>query len=302
MQTAVYGGLHAAAVDIEVRHGAPINAVLLGGQRLHVVLFVLAVGIQAAALGIDGCDQLRLALVLEAAQRGKGAVDNAGSAALSVAAVGAGDHADAVVDAAAPEHILERNRVVAHIEAGKQRFYIADQLGILCRLPEILLRLSKLVAILLADLLPLVFEVGAEAGIVLALGIVRIGVVELIANTAVGRALRLCAQPVHEALHGRLYEHIYAVGGAAAVLIHGGDAPRVGIRARLVVLAQGAQFRISPILAGGQQDGGHTTGHHHRCQDQCHAPFCPFHAAAPCLISKLYGNAGGGQGPLHRFT
>ena len=68
METAVHRGLNAAAVDVEIRHGTTVHAVLLGGVGIHVIFFIFADGVQAAALGVDGGDQLRLTLVLEAAQ------------------------------------------------------------------------------------------------------------------------------------------------------------------------------------------------------------------------------------------
>ena len=68
METAVHRGLNAAAVDVEIRHGTTVHAVLLGGVGIHVIFFIFADGVQAAALGVNSGDQLRLTLVLEAAQ------------------------------------------------------------------------------------------------------------------------------------------------------------------------------------------------------------------------------------------
>ena len=68
METAVHRGLNAAAVDVEIRHGTTVHAVLLGGVGIHVIFFIFADGVQTAALGVNSGDQLRLTLVLEAAQ------------------------------------------------------------------------------------------------------------------------------------------------------------------------------------------------------------------------------------------
>ena len=297
VQAAVHRGLHAAAVDVEICHGAPVNAVLLGGQRLHVVLFPLAVGVQPAALGVDGGDQLRLALVLEAAQRLEGAADDAGGAAHAVGVFGGtigGAHA--VMDAAAPEHVFQRVGVVVNVEALVLPFHIGHKLGVLGLSPEIRLRLSELGAVVPTDLLPCVLEVGAEAGVVLAAGVVGVGVVQPVAEPAVDGAAGLL-QPVHKAGHRLLHEHIQAVGRAAAVAVHVGNAARIRVGARLVILAQRTEIDFRPRFAGSQQYGGQTAHRHHRRQDQCHSPFRPFHVDTPCLISKLYGKRRRREGP-----
>ena len=297
VQAAVHRGLHAAAVDVEICHGAPINAVLLGGQRLHVVLVPLAVSVQLAALGVDGGDQLRLALVLETAQRLEGAADDAGGAAHAVGVFGGtigGAHA--VMDAAAPEHVFQRVGVVVNVEALVLPFHIGHKLGVLGISPEIRLRLSKLGAVVPTDLLPCVLEVGAEAGVVLAAGVVGVGVVQPVAEPAVDGAVGLL-QPVHKAGHRLLHEHIQAVGRAAAVAVHVGNAARIRVGARLVILAQRTEIDFRPRFAGSQQYGGQTAHRHHRRQDQCHSPFRPLHVDTPCLISKLYGKRRRREGP-----
>ncbi len=274
-----------------------MHAVLGGGQGLHIALLVHAVGIQTAALGVDGGDKLRLALVLKAAQSVEGPVDDAGGAALAVAAVGAGGHAHAVVDAAAPEHVLQGDGVVVDVKAGEQALHIGNELCVLGAAPELRLRLAELGGVFtVADRLPRVFEVGTETGIIFTLGVIGVGVIQCIAETAVHGIVGLL-QPVHKGRHRALHEHIQSVGGAAAVLIHGGDQAGIGAVPRFVVLAQRTELRVAPRLAGGQQYRGDAAHQHDRRQYQCHSPFCPFHKHTPCLISKLYGNSGGGKSP-----
>lgn len=79
VQAAVHAELHVAGVGAEISHGLAGYAVFAGGVAGHA----LGLGglVQTAALGVDGLDQLGLALVLEAAQRVEGTEDDAGGAA-----------------------------------------------------------------------------------------------------------------------------------------------------------------------------------------------------------------------------
>ena len=281
VEAAVDGGLHAAGVGVEVGHGAVLDAVLGGRQVLHIGVF----GLELAALGVDGLDQLGLALHFEAAQPvGEGAVDDAGSAAHAIGAVRAGDDARAVVDAAAPEHVLQGDGVVVDVKAGEQGGDVVDQDGVAVGLPEVGLGLGELGAVVGRHRLPGVAEVAAEAGVVFALAVESVGVIQDVAHGAVGRAVGLGPQPVHEVGHGLFHEHIDAVGRAAAVTLDGGDIAGVGTVARLVVLAQCAQLRCHPVFAGGHQRRGQETCQQQSRQYQCRSAFHPFHVSTPCLI------------------
>ena len=284
VEAAVYGGLHAAGVGVEVGHGVVLDAVFGGRQVLHIGVF----GLQLAALGIDGLDQLGLALHLEAAQAvGEGAVDDAGSAAHAVGAVRAGDDARAVVDAAAPKHVFQGDGVVVDVKAGEQGGDVVDQDGVAVVLPEVGLGLGELGAVVGRHRLPGVAEVAAEAGVVFALGVVGVGGIQGVAYGAVGRVLGLGEQPVHEAGNGLFHEHIDAVGRAAAVTLDGGDIAGVGAVARFIILAQCAQLRGHPVLAGSHQRRGQETCQQQSRQYQCRSAFHPFHVSTPCLIVFL---------------
>ena len=298
METAVDGGLDAAGVGVEVGHGAVLDAVFGGRQVLHI----LVLGLQLAALGVDGLDQVGLALQLEAAQTvGEGAVDDAGGAAHAVAAVGAGDNAHAVVDAAAPKHVFQGYGVVVDAEAGEQGLDVVHQNGVAVVLPEGGLGLGEFGAVVLGHLLPLAAEVAAEAGVVLALGVVGVGVIQDVAHGAVGRAVGLGSQPVHEVGHGLFHEHIDAVGRAAAVTLDGGDVAGISAVARLVVLAQRAQLRGDPVFVGGNQRRGQKACHQQASQHQRRSTFDPFHMSTPCLI-LCFSYVRTAKGPLHQFT
>ena len=104
-QTAVHADLHIAGVAAEIRHGLAGNAVLRSGIAGHLLLG--RGGVQPAALGIDGLNDLRLALILEAAQLVEGAEHHTGGTAAAIAAVGAAENAGAVVYTAAPEHVAQ---------------------------------------------------------------------------------------------------------------------------------------------------------------------------------------------------
>ena len=151
-------------------------------------------------------------LHFEAAQPvGEGAVDDAGSAAHAIGAVRAGDDTRAVVDAAAPEHVLQGDGVVVDVKAGEQGGDVVDQDGVAVGLPEVGLGLGELGAVVGRHRLPGVAEVAAEAGVVFALAVESVGVIQDVAHGAVGRAVGL-SQPVHEVGHGLFHEHIDAVG------------------------------------------------------------------------------------------
>ena len=298
MQAAVHGGLHAAGVGTVVSHGAVAHAVL--GRRLG--RHILVGFVKLAALGVDGLNQLSFALVLEAAQPiGKGAVNHAGRTALAIGTVRARGRAHAVLHAAAPEHILEGDGIIVDVKGRKQGFDVADELGVLCRFPIVGLRLCKFAGVAFGDSAPVILEVAAAAGVIIALRIVGVGVVKGFAEIFIHGVVRLL-QPVHKADNGALHEHVDAVGCAAAVAGNGGDVAGVGTVARLVILAQVAQLRTIPAFARGNQYRGDAAHQHHRRQDQCHAPFCPFHVKYPALSVSCMERFGRGKMLLHRFT
>ena len=206
-----------------------------------------------------------------------------------------------MVDAPAPEHVFQGDGVVVDAEAGEQGLDVVHQNGVAVILPEGGLGLGELGAVVLGHLLPLAAEVAAEAGVILALGVVGVGVIQDVAHGVVGRAVGLGAQPVHEVGHGLLHEHIDAVGRAAAVAGDGGDIAGIGAVARLVVLAQRAQLRGDPVFVGGDQRRGQKACHQQTGQHQRRSTFDPFHMSTPCLI-LCFSYVRTAKGPLHRFT
>lgn len=293
VQAAVHAELHVAGVGAEISHGLAGYAVFAGGVAGHA----LGLGglVQTAALGVDGLDQLGLALVLEAAQRVEGTEDDAGGAAAPIAAAGAADHTCAVVDAAAPEHIAQSHGVVIQIEGGDGGLDVLQQVRIGVGLPIVLLGLHELVGVVVSHAAPGGVEIAAVAGGVLAVAVVGVGVIQRVAHVAVDGAGLELLQPLDEAQGraGVAGEHIDAVGRAAAVAADGGDVAWVGAVARLVVLAQVAQSRVLPVLAGGQQRRGQQAQHHGGGQHHGGAPLHPFHRIHPAfsVVVKAAENA-----------
>ena len=108
VQAGVDAELHIAGAADEVGHRLAGDAVLPCCAAGHPSFQIGGGGfVQLAALGVDGLNDLRLALVFEASQRIEGTEDHTGGAAASIAAVGAADHTGAVVHAAAPEHVAQ---------------------------------------------------------------------------------------------------------------------------------------------------------------------------------------------------
>ena len=285
VQAAVYRGLHVAACGAVIGHGTVLYAVPVGLLGLHILILV----VQLAALGVDGGDQVCLTLVFEATQP----VVN-GPRHHVIRAV------HAVLDAAAPQDVLQGDGVVAQIKAPVLCFQLLDQRCIAHFQPILRLGLAKFTAVgAVAYCCPRGAEVRAIARLAAAAGIRAVCPVQLRGKIQIDVIRLLITQPRAEAIQrsGIAGEHVQAVGNPAGVAVHVGNGSRVGIRTRLVILAQRAQFRVCPILTGSQQYGGQTAHHHHRRQDQCHSPFRPLHVDTPCLISKLYGKRRRREGP-----
>ena len=280
MQAAVYRGLHIAVRLAVIGHGTVLHAIAVRQLGLHIPILgdILR---QLAALSVDGLDQLRLALHLEAAQP----VVN-GPRHHVIRAV------HAMLDAAAPQDVLQGDGVVAQVQGRVFALQAADQGRVALGTPVLCLGVGKLALVdAVAQLPPGVLKVGAVACCGCAAGVLAVGLIQRGCETIVYSIALVVPQPGAERVQrSRLAgEHIQAEGRAAGVAVHVGNGSRVGIRTRLVILAQRAQFRVCPILAGSQQYGGQTAHRHHRRQDQCHSPFRPLHVDTPCLISKLYG-------------
>ena len=285
VQAAVYRGLHIAVRCAVIGHGTVLHAIAVRQLGLHILILV----VQLAALSVDGLDQLRLALHLEAAQP---VVD------------GAGDHVigavHAMLDAAAPQDVLQGDGVVIQVQGRVFALQAADQGRVALGTPVLCLGVGKLTLVdAVAQLPPGVLKVGAVACCGCAAGVLAVGLIQRGCETIVYSIALVVPQPGAERVQrSRLAgEHIQAEGRAAGVAVHVGNGSRVGIRTRLVILAQRAQFRVCPILTGSQQYGGQTAHRHHRRQDQCHSPFRPLHVDTPCLISKLYGKRRRREGP-----
>ena len=307
VQAGVDAELHIAGAAGEVGQRLAGDAVLVGGVAGHPLGGFLGgrVG-EPAALGINGLDDLGLALVLEAAQRVEGAEHHAGGAAAAIGAVGAADDAGAVVDAAAPEHVPQGQRVVLDVKGGYGGLEIGQQVGVGVGLPEILLGLGKFIGVGTGHLLPDGVEVAAVAGGVGAAGAVCIGAVQRIAHGAVERAGAKFLQPADEGQGrtGIAGEHIDAVGLAAGVAGRCGDLAGIGAVARFVILAQIAQTGVRPVLAGGHQTRDQQP--QRQCGGQRHgdAPFHPFHRIHPAFCSKSvrFRKSGAGPSPLIYIT
>ena len=286
VQAAVYRGLHIAVRCAVIGHGTVLHAIAVRQLGLHILILV----VQLAALSVDGLDQLRLALHLEAAQP---VVD------------GAGDHVigavHAVLDAAAPQDVLQGDGVVVQVQGRVFALQAADQGRVALGTPVLCLGVGKLTLVdAVAQLPPGVLKVGAVACCGCAAGVLAVGLIQRGREAIVYSIALVVPQPGAERVQrSRLAgEHIQAEGRAARVAGYGGNSARVSVRARLIILAQCAQvLQAAPVLAGSQQYGGQTAHRHHRRQDQCHSPFRPFHVDTPCLISKLYGKRRRREGP-----
>ena len=285
MQAAVHADLHIAGVSAEIGHGPAGNAVLLGGIAGHRLLGRGVV--QLTALGVDGLDQLGLALVFETAQLFEGTEHYAGGATAAVAAVGAAENTGAVVYTAAPQHIAQRHGVVVQIKGGDGGFQVVQQIRIGVGLPVVLLGLGELLRIIVAHAAPVGVEVAAVAGGVFFVDVVGVGLVQLVAHVAVEGAFLELLQPLDKAQRrpGVAGEHIDAVGRAAAISLDGGDIAGIRAVARLVVLAQVAQPGARPVFAGGQQCGGQQAQHQHSGQHDRSSSFYSFHHKHPAFIS-----------------
>ena len=289
VQAAVDAELHVAGVAAEIGHGLAADAVLfrrLAGHALPLVRF--GRGAEAAALVVDGLDQLGLALVPEAAQLVEGPEHHAGGAAAAIAAVGTADHTGAVVDAAAPQHVAQGDGVVVQVKGGDGGLQIVQQIRVGVSLPVVLLGLGELLRIVVADAAPCGVEVAAVAGGVLAAEVIGVGVVQLIAHIAVDGAGAELLQPLDKAQRraGVAGEHVDAVGRAALIAIHRGVEAGIGVVARLVVLAQIAQLRAQPVFAGGHQSGGQQAQRQRGYQYRSGALFHPFHRIHPAFIKE----------------
>ena len=295
VQAAVDAELHIAGAADEVGHGLAGHAVLVGGVAGHALLHTLGGGgAETAALVIDGLDQLGLALVLEAAQLVEGPEYHAGGAAAAVAAVGALDDAGAVVYAAAPQHVAQRHGVVVQIKGGDGGLQVAQQVRVGVGLPVVLLGLGELLRIGVAHAAPVGVEVAAVAGRVFAVDVVGVGVVQPVAHIAVEGTGVERLQPLDKAQRraGIAGEHVDAVGRAAQVAVHRGVVAGIGVVARLVVLAQIAQTRAQPVLAGGQQRGGQQTQHQRGGQHRGGPSFHPFHRIYPAFAKESVERCG----------
>ena len=286
VQAAVYRGLHIAVRCAVIGHGTVLHAIAVRQLGLHILILV----VQLAALSVDGLDQLRLALHLEAAQP---VVD------------GAGDHVigavHAVLDAAAPQDVLQGDGVVVQVQGRVFALQAADQGRVALGAPVLCLGVGKLTLVdAVAQPPPGTFKVGAVACCGCAAGVLAVGLIQRGRGAIVYSIALVVPQPGAERVQrSRLAgEHIQAEGRAARVAGYGGNSARVSVRARLIILAQCAQvLQAAPVLAGSQQYGGQTAHRHHRRQDQCHSPFRPIHVDTPCLISKLYGKRRRREGP-----
>ena len=289
VQAAVYRGLHIAVRCAVIGHGTVLHAIAVRQLGLHIPILgdILR---QLAALSVDGLDQLRLALHLEAAQP---VVDGAGDHVISAV--------HAMLDAAAPQDVLQGDGVVVQVQGRVFALQAADQGRVALGTPVLCLGVGKLTLVdAVAQLPPGTFKVGAVACCGCAAGVLAVGLIQRGREAIVYSIALVVPQPGAERVQrSRLAgEHIQAEGRAARVAGYGGNSARVSVRARLIILAQCAQvLQAAPVLAGSQQYGGQTAHRHHRRQDQCHSPFRPIHVDTPCLISKLYGKRRRREGP-----
>ena len=174
-----------------------------------------------------------------------------------------------MLDAAAPQDVLQGDGVVAQIKAPVLCFQLLDQRCIAHFQPILRLGLAKFTAVgAMAYCCPRGAEVRAIARLAAAAGIRAVCPVQLRGKIQIDVIRLLITQPRAEAIQrsGIAGEHVQAVGNPAGVAVHVGNGSRVGIRTRLVILAQRAQFRVCPILAGSQQYGGRAAHRHHRRQ------------------------------------
>ena len=288
MQTAVHGGLHIAAGSAEVCHGAAFHAVAVGQLGFHVVVQV----VQLAAFGVNSGDQLRLTLVGEAAQP---VVDGAGHHVIGTL--------HAVVDAAAPQDVLQRNGVVAQVEGSVSALQPLDQLVIADAAPILRLGVAELLAVhAVTDARPRCPEVRAVPGLAAAAGVGAVGGIQLGTEVAVKRG-GVIPQPIAEIVQrtGVAGEHIQTEGGSAGVVGYRGNRAGVSVLSRFVVLTQCAQTGVLPVAVRGDQYCGDAAHQHYCRQDQCQPSFRPFHVKHPALSLSCMGTSAV-EKPLHRFT
>ena len=288
VQAAVHRGLHIVARLAEIRHGSSLYAVAVGQLGGHVAVLV----VQFAALGVDGGDQLRLALVGKSAQP---PINGAGHYVIS--------SVHTVMDTAAPQNVLEGDGVVVQVEGAVGALQPLDQLFIADAAPVLRLGVAELLTVgAMTDLRPCSLEVGAVTCLAATAEIRTVGLIQPLAEVPV-KGGRVAPQPAAEIVHcaDLAGEHVQAEGGAAGIVGHRGNGAGVGILSCLIILTQRPQSGILPVAVRRQKHRCHAACQHHRGEYQRHTPFRPFHKHTPCLIYELYGKPGGGSSP-RRFT
>ena len=196
VQAAVYRGLHVAACRAVIGHGTVLHAVPVGLLGLHVLILV----VQLAAFGVDGGDQVCLALVLETAQP---VVDGARHHVIRAV--------HAVLHATAPQHVLQRAGVVVQIKAPVLCFQLLDQRCIAHFQPILRLGFAKFAAVgAVTQCCPCGAEVRAVARLTAAAGIRAVCLIQLRRKVQVDVIRLLIPQPRAEAVQrsGIAGEHI----------------------------------------------------------------------------------------------
>ena len=258
-QTPVNAHLHITGAAVEIAQDQPGRAILIGGIAGHggaclaVFLPQTVSRYQAAALGINGLDQLGLRLVGKAAQCGKRPLDQR---------TGVGR---AVLHGTAPEYVFQRHGIIVDIKGGHRRFHPVHHILVDSGLGVLVLGAGKGSAINLCHVFPRTVEICAVA-----VGDIVIGTVQRHADVMIGAAVsEVVLAPFSKGMGrtGLAGEHVHAVGLSACVAGHSGDHAGAAGVTGLIKAAQIVQLGTLPLHSGigngaDQQSSRHKAKNH----------------------------------------